>query len=141
MESENEKMRKKILSIYLANITISHAELGRMANVSRATARNAVLKFVETGTLKRKAGSGRKVGFKNPKLVRKVVAFWKRRPNFSERDMAKKFNISKTLAHRIKQKEHLFSFKVQKVPNRSYLKNKIAKTRARRLYEQFLCGH
>lgn len=140
MSSKEEKVRKSIIDIYLQNPSCSYAEIGRLSNTSRATARNAIIKFKEQKSLKRKPGGGRKPGFQDPEIVKKVVRSLKVNPNLSVRDLAKKFKISVFLVQKIKQKHGLRSFKAQKTANRSEIQDQRAKTRARKLHDKFLTG-
>lgn len=105
--------------------------------MSRATARNAIIKFKKQKSFKRKSGSGRKPGFQDPEVAKKVIRSLKANPNLSVRDLAKKHKISVFLVQKIKQKQGLRSFKAQKTSNRNDEQDQRAKTRARKLHDRF----
>lgn len=138
MANKREKLREKILHIWMENPSLTFAEIGRQGDTSRATARNIILKYKSEKTIKHKPGAGRPSGFTDKKLVRNVVRSWSRNPNLLERDIARKHNTSQFTAHKIKVKRGLKTFKKIKVPNRSEETNKKAKTNCRRLYDQVL---
>lgn len=141
MSNKQEDLRKKIVYNYLQSPHLSYAEIGRLAGASRATARNAIVKFKNEQTTVKKKGSGRKEGFKDFKTVQKVIALFKRNPRVSVRDVARKYNISTGLVCKIKAKHGLTSYRMQKVPNRNDQVDKRAKLRARKLYTQVLSKH
>lgn len=141
MSIKIEKVRQNIINKYLENNQFSYAEIGRQTKTSRATARNVINKFINEKTIKNKKKSGRKVGFSDPILVKRVLNAIKLNPSLSERDLAKKFNISKTYVHKIKFKHGIKSYKVQAVPNRNDNKNKNAKSRSRKLHDIMFNGH
>lgn len=132
MSSNREKIRKKIMDIYNENKNFSYSQVARCAKVSRQTARNVILKFKRDLCIKHNKGGGPN-GFRNPKIVQKVIAAWKQKPSLSLRDMARKFGISKSLVERIKKKHNLKTFKVKIVPNRDEKGTKTARIRARKL--------
>lgn len=67
-----------------------------------------------------------------------MVGAFKRKPNASVRDVAKKLHVSKTFVQNTKTRAGLRTFKVQKSPNRDEKQNTVAKSRARKLYDQKL---
>lgn len=140
MSSKEEIRRKLIIDIFLKNSSMSYTDIGKLANVSRATARNVIIRFKDTKSLKRKQGGGQKPGFQDQNAVRKVLESLKVNPNISERDLTKKYKISKFLVYKIKRKHGLVSYKAQKFANRNDDQDKRAKSRARLLHDKLLMG-
>lgn len=138
METERDLIRKRIVDKYLENPNASYAQIGRDVGVSRDQARKVILRFKEHKTTDHQKGAGRPVGFKDPDLVKKVRRSFQRSPNVSIGDLAKKYNVSRFLIHKIKRKSGLKTYKAQKTSNRNDEVNKRAKGRARKLYDQVL---
>lgn len=92
-------------------------------------------KFKETLSVEVQAGRGRKSGFVNKKLARKVVAQFSRNPSTSGRHLAKKLGCSESHIRKIRKHFKLKAFRVQRVPHRDEKQNKTAKSRARKLYD------
>ncbi|KAF2902804.1 hypothetical protein ILUMI_03382 [Ignelater luminosus] len=61
----------------------------------------------------------------------------RRNPNLSERTVTNKFGTSKATIHRVKLKAGLKTYKIQKVPDWDQEKKRRAKSRARKLYNDF----
>lgn len=140
MEHSKENTRKIIIDIFLKNPLISYAALGREAKVSRATARNVVLKFQQDHTVVQKKGAGRKSGSGNKCNERKVLSSLKAHPCLSVRDLSRKHGIPKSTVQNIKSKLNLRTFKVQIGPRRDEQQDKRARTRARKLHDKMLNG-
>lgn len=62
MSKQKEIISELVIDKYLENPDISYAELGKKSHVSRATARNIVLKFKRDKSASQKKGAGRKFG-------------------------------------------------------------------------------
>ena len=76
-------------------------------------------RFSQTKSIKRKSGGGRKEGFKDIKLVRKLVNSFKNNPSLSLRECAKIYGFFHSFVAKVKNKYGFHSFKAQKVPHRS----------------------
>ncbi|KAF2894887.1 hypothetical protein ILUMI_11291 [Ignelater luminosus] len=84
-----------------------------------------------------KPGSGRKIGFQDTNLAIRIRQFYRRNLNLSEHTVANKFGTSKATLHRVKVKAGLKTYKIQKVPDGDQEKERRAKCRARKLYNDF----
>lgn len=137
---KQEIVRQKIIDKYLQNPVSSYASIAKFVKESRHTVRNVILRFIETKSVGRKAGSGRKVGFKDKISVSKVVRSMRLNPGLSVRDLAKKHTVSIGLVQKIKTKYGYRTYKAQAVPNRNDAQNIRAKTRARKLLDRELAN-
>ena len=61
-----------------------------------------------------------------------------KRPDLSVRTVARKTKMSSTFVHTSKHRQGMKSFKVKTVSNRNDKQNVMAKTRARKLYREYL---
>lgn len=71
-------------------------------------------------------------------MASKVVRYCRKKPNATEREMAQKFGVSHSWIHKVLKRNGLRSFHVQKTANRNDQQAQRAKTRARKLYDEFL---
>lgn len=138
MESEQVTKRKLIISEHVKNPELSQRQLAKLLKLPRSTVQRVLVRFKKEASVSRKRGTGRKKGSGDKKLQKEVIKQFKRNPNISVRDVANKLATSSTTVHRIKSRAGLKTFKVQKAANRSDEQEIRAKTRARKLYEQFL---
>lgn len=136
MESELER-REKIIRVFQNNSLWTNKRIAREVKVAVKTVYNVIKKFKEDLSLIRKAGSGKKKGFRSPKRAKKVVALFKKNPGLSVRKNARKMGCSKSLVHKIKKEVGLRTYKVQKVPDRNAVKNNEAKLRGNNLRKEF----
>ena len=98
-----------------------------------------VLKSFDTRfTTARKPGSGIKTDLRNHQKDAKVKQILQKRPDLSVRTVARKTKMSPTFVHTSKHRQGMKSFKVKTVPNRNNKQNVTAKTRARKLYREYL---
>lgn len=67
-----------------------------------------------------------------------VVTALKKNPALSVRDVAKKMQVSSSFVQKVRKAKGLRSFKVNPAPNRNDKQNKVAKTRARKLYDKVI---
>lgn len=132
--TKQEKLRKKFLHTYLADISRTYKSIGDEHGVSRTTVYCIVRRYLETLSTARCTGSGRKKGPANPNLKKKIVRDFHRNPGTSNRDRAKKFAVSEGLIRKIKKNENLHSYKAIKYPNCSEKQESTAKSRTRKLY-------
>lgn len=130
--------RKKILSKYNQNTAASYSKIAKNVGVAKSTVQKVISNYKKTFTIERKVGSGKKAGPIDTNLANKVISAFKKNPSLSLRDVAKKCNTSKSYVHKVKQNRGFKSYKVTVAPDRDEQKNKIAKTRSRKLYENFL---
>jgi len=135
--SSQVETRKSIIRIYQANPQWSFIKIAKEARVRRETVSKVINNFKKDLTINRKQGSGRKKGFQSPKTAKKVIALFEKNPRLSERKAAKKVDCSRSLIQKIKSRNNLKSYKVQKVPDRNAVKNLEAKERAKKLKKDF----
>ena len=84
----------------------------------RSTAYRMVDKC-ESGSLKRKVGSGRTAKISTAKNVQKIDSFFRNKSGCSQRGVAKKFNCSQSLISKVlSQKTDIRCFKKKRRPNR-----------------------
>lgn len=138
MATSQEEQRKLILDKYLENPTVSYRQIAKTLNLNHRTVGRVVNHFLETKATARKAGSGRKKGPADPDLAKQVIRYVKRHPTASNRKVAQQFNISEFYVRKQKKNKGIKSFKIQKCPDRTKEDEKRAKSRARKLYDEFL---
>jgi len=126
-----------VVKLSKENPSWNQKTIANKAKISQKSVSNILRKFEEDLRLDRKVGSGRKRGYVDSQKAKKVVALLEKNPSLSERKLATKVGCSKTLVWKIKSKEGLKTYKVQKVPDRNATKNLEAKKRARRLNDDF----
>lgn len=129
--------RDFIIRLYQENPGSSQKTIARKAKVAQKTISNVIKNFKERLTVTRKVGSGRKKGFKDSKIVKKVVDSLSKNPGTSNRKLAGKACCSESTVRRIKKKVGLRSYKVQTVPDRNAAKNVEAQKRALKLKRDF----
>lgn len=135
--SSQVKTRELIIKLFQANPHWSFKKIAVEAKVYRKTVSEVIKRFKEDLTVNRREGSGRKKGFHSPKKVKKAINLFRKNPNTSVRKVAQKVGCSSTTVQKIKAVSGLKSYKVQKVPDRNAVKNKEAKTRAKKLKADF----
>ena len=123
---------------YLQNHNSSYNSIAKSLQIHPYTVSRVIQRFSQTKSIKRKSGGGRKEGFKDIKLVRKLVYSFKNNPSFSLRERAKIYGFSHSFVAKVRNKHGFHSFKAQKVPNRSEAQQKSARTRGRKLYDNFI---
>lgn len=123
---------------YLENTNASYRSIAKSLKIPKTTVSRVISKFLQTKSIERKAGSGRKAGPSNPGLSQKVKRTLTQNPSLSMRDAAKKLGTSKSTVQKYKRDLGLRSFVVQKVPGRSQSGQNVVKPRARKLYYNFL---
>ena len=121
---------------YLQNPNSSYNSIPKSFQIHPYTVSCVIQRFSQTKSIKRKPGGGRKEGFKDIKLVRKLVNSFKN--NLSLRKRAKIYGFSHIFVAKVRNKHGFHSFKAQKVPNRSETQQKSARTRGRKLYDNFI---
>ena len=137
MLSSEISRRKLILNTHLENPSRSQVRVAKHLNLPRSSVEKVLRCYKGTLTIERKPGSGRKRGFQNKNLAKKIKAAFKTNPNIFEQKLAKKLSTTKSMVRRVKLNSGLKTFKVQKVPDRTPEKEKVAKSRARKLYTNF----
>lgn len=138
MSSKQEKVRKEILCKILENPSAGYKKVARDVGTSIITVKRVMSRYKNGLSTQRKSGSGGKKGPRDKKLAKTIAQKFNQKPNTSVRDMAKKTGASKSFVQKVKKYYNLHTYKVQKVPDRSEEKNKVAKRRARQLYTQYL---
>jgi len=134
---EQVKTWKFVVKLSKENPSWSQKTIAKKARISQKSVSNILKKFEENLGLDRKVGSGRKSGYADSGKAKKVVTLLGKNPNLSERKLARKVGCSKALVGKIKSKEGLKTYKVQKIPDRNATKNLDAKNRAKKLREDF----
>ena len=134
MQSDQEIMREKILHNFTQNPNSSKSFISKQLKVPLRTVQRVIKKFLDTGTVKRKAGTGLNQKPKNKKLADKVIAALKRNPGLSERELAQKYQTSKSFVHRTKKKYGMIVHKKRNVPRREEKQQTTAIRRSKLLY-------
>jgi hypothetical protein len=102
---------------------------------------NTINRFLETKRIGRQIGSGHKPGPIDKKLANKLKRSLQLNPSLSDNDRAKRLGVSRQYVQKWRNRFGFKSYRVQKAPNRTETKNKIARLRARKLYEALLTKH
>ena len=123
---------------YLQNPNCSYNSIAKSLQIHPYTVNRVIQRFSQTKSIKRKSGGGRKESFKDIKLGRKLVNSFKNIPSLSPRERAKIYGFSHSFVAKARNKHGFHSFKAQKKPNRSETQQKSARTRARKLYDNFI---
>lgn len=110
MSSQQDKTREKVLHSYLQNTSQTLRKLAKDCSVPLATTHRIINKYLFTGSITRKIGSGKKVFSGNKKLALQVVRSIQRNPLLSLRDLAKKFGTSKLNVFKIKKRFNLKTY-------------------------------
>jgi hypothetical protein len=136
-----EGKRSILFALFKVNPHISNKEAAKIAGVHRNTASTYRKTFLQSSTssiVKRKPGCGRKL---NRKILAKVIHSLKRNPGTSDGDRAKKLRIPAWTVRRYRIKAGYKAYTAKKRPNRNEKQEKVAKTRARLLYDKVLTKH
>ena len=62
MSSNQDKKREKFLHFLVENPGVSNTKISKELQIALRTVQSIVKQFKDTGTIKRKSGSGRKIG-------------------------------------------------------------------------------
>ena len=138
MSSKQSEVRQIIVNKYLQNRSSSISDIAKVLKFPRTTVRDVLKKFISTGSIERKKGSGGNRFKIDKKLTAKILADYKRKPSQSVRDMAVKYKKSASFIQRLKTKLNLKTFKAVRVPDRDEKQHIKAKSRARKLYYEIL---
>ena len=141
MSTEQTKQRFLIVDKHLKNPTLSNRKLAKSLKISRRTVDIVLKRFTEQKTIQRKQGSGRKKRTANPRALERLETSLEEHPDWSDRYRAKKLKVSNFFVHKWRQRLGYQSFKVVQMPNRNDNQNSTAKSRARKLYDNFLTKH
>lgn len=133
-----EEKRKKIVHSYQQNPSASTRELAKLLDYPKSTVARVIKKFKETLTTARKVQVKRRSGTVDRQLQVKVFRMIKSNPNISDYDLAKKLNADRCTVRRIRLRGGYKCYKASKQPNRSLKQQTVARTRARKLYDQVL---
>lgn len=126
---------------YLENPARSRRSIAKELKEPLSTVSLVLKNFLSTQTVERKPGSGRKKGFVDKIAARKIVASIRQNPGLSDSDRAIRYGTSKSTGRKMRLRAGYKSYRVIKNPNRNYKQNLVAKTRARRLYDNVLIKH
>lgn len=135
MEAER---RKLILDIHVENPTWSGSKIAKTLNLAKSTVCSVLKRFRERKTIVRKAHSKRRSGTYDRQLHWKVLRTIRVNPGLSDGDIAIKYNSNKSTVRRIRLRKGYRSYRASKQPNRTLKQNRMAKTRARKLYREVL---
>lgn len=138
MKTQQEKNRKKILHNFIENPEASISSIAKCLKLARRTVSDVFNRYKESLSIKRKLVSGRKQRIKDKKLAVKIRTSLKANPGLSDRDWGKRYNTSASIVLQTRQKAGYKSNKAIKCPNRNDKQSKIAKSRARLLYNMVL---
>lgn len=141
MASRQQQLRNLVLDKWLQNPNRSQKTIANSVGVTQQTVSNVISKFLQTKSIQRKPTKRSKRGTRNKQNEKQVVKVYKRKPNMSVRDVAKKVNVAKSTVQDIKVRCGLRSFKAQKKPRRDDKGLEKAKSRARKLYDSLLTKH
>ena len=141
MSSKQEERRKKNLHNFIENPGLTLSMRVKQLNIPKSTIGSVISRYLEAGSIERKQGSGRKLNSGNKKLNKSITLALNRNPRLSVRDLASKFDTSKSNAWKVKEKLGFKSYRVQKVPNRRDKQNENARKRAFKLYNDVLTKH
>ena len=136
--TKEEDVREKTMHKYLQNPNSSYNSIAKSLQIHPYTISHVIQYFSQTKSIKRKSGGGRKEGFKDIKLVRKLVNSFKNNSSLSLRERAKVYGFSHSFVAKVRNKHVFHYFKAQKVPNCSETQQKRARTHGRKLYDNFI---
>ena len=125
--TKEEDVREQVMHKYLQNPNSSYNSIAKLLQIHPYTVSRVIQCFSQTKSIKRKSGGGRKEGFKDIKLVRKLVNSFKNNPSLSLRERAKIYGFSHSFIAKVRNKHGFHFFKAQKVPNRSETQQKKCK--------------
>lgn len=94
--SKQEENRKIILHNYARKPGILYSQLALAAGVPKSTAHKVISRYLESGSIERKRGSGRKVNPSTNILQSKINSSLTTNPNLSLRDLAIKCNADRS---------------------------------------------
>lgn len=117
------------------NPAMSGCKIAKKLKLSARTVNRVMKNFRERLSLDRLPGSGRKKGFVNKILEKKIVTHFSRNPGTSSRSLARKLKCSEFYIRKVRKHFKLRAYRVQKVPHRSGKQQETAQKRARKLYD------
>lgn len=138
--SKTKENREKIITKFIENPLLSHREIARQLKLPKTTVNNVIKRYKETKTIERRPGGGRKSGVVNQSLATKIERYVRKNPGATERKIAQKFKVSKSWVHKVLRLSGLKAYKVQKTANCNDQQAARAKTRARKLYDEYIRG-
>lgn len=131
--------RENILVLFTTKPGISTKDISKLTGKNVRTIQRVIKIFKEGNKLQNET-RGRKKGYVDKKIEQKVLHLFKKNPCLSVRDISKKLSVSASLVQKIKKKNNLKAFKKTIIPKRSEKQQKVAITRARKLYQKVLAG-
>ena len=139
MKRHQIKIRSKILHFLVENPGVSNKIISKELLIALRTVQSGVKRLKDTGTIKRKSGSGRKKGLVRQDLVKKVKDALDRSPEISVRTLANKFKTNASTIKRVKRNCGYKSYNKKKVPRCEEKQEHIAIRHSKLLYKK-LCA-
>ena len=102
MATKEQCVRKKVLHEYFENKDLSHHAIGKMLGNANFMVSSIIKRFGERLNVDRKRRSVKICRQVNENDHKRVVGAFKRKPNASVRDVAKKLHVSKTFVQNTK---------------------------------------
>ena len=109
LKMAKEDVREKIMHKYLQNPNSSYNSIAKSLQIHPYTVSRVIQHFSQTKSINCKSGGGRKEGFKDIKLVRKLVNSFKNNPSLSQRKCAKIYGFSHSFAAKVRNKHGFHS--------------------------------
>ena len=106
--TKEEDVREKIMHKYLQNPNSSYNSIAKSLQIHPYTISRVIQRFSQTKSVKHKSCGGRKEGFKDIKLVKKLVISFKNNPSLSLKERAKIYGFSHCFVAKVKQSWFLF---------------------------------
>lgn len=138
MSSKEIENRKKVLQKLQQNPHLKPFHIAKELKMSPSTVYGIINRFKDTFSVNRKKGGGRKKGFADQKLERKIVRSLKAHPQLSDNDRAKKYGTSRATVIRVRRAHNFKTYRAKKNHNRTEKQGKYVKLRARKLYDDIL---
>lgn len=110
MSSVQEKLHENFLYKYVQYGGISAKKVATELKTCTKTVQRVLKRFRETGGIRRRPGSGRKPGFVNKNIEKKIITALQKKPTLSVRDLGKKFKTSKSTVQRVKRNNSIKTF-------------------------------
>lgn len=138
MESKEQKNREKIVLKFIENPGLSGRKIAKSLNLPPRTVTDVINRYKDSLTVARKPRTGPNHNTINKKLFQKITKSVKENPGLSDNQRAVRYGTSVSTGRRYRLKAGLKSYRVIKQPNRSEKQSKVAKKRARLLYNMVL---
>lgn len=141
MSNLNEEQRRELIVQYKVlhpqASRYSVAQYFKQLGISESTVYRTLKKFDEEGDVEREKGSGRVPSAMTSQKEKKLVGDALGEKTFSQRDLAKKYDISQPYVNKILKRNHVKAFKKEKIPFSTEKQKETQMTRIGRLYRSF----